>query len=801
VAVSPILALGRTGGNLPFEMTSFVGRRRELSEITRVLSSSRLVTLTGIGGAGKSRLAVHVARDVRRAFPDGVWFVELDRVTDPGLLPHTILGVLGIRDYSPNPADLALAELLSDKSMLLVLDNCEHIAEACAQLVRTVMAAASEVRLLATSREPLNVAGEITWQVPPLSMPEPHTTGADYSRYEAFVLFEQRARAVLPNFAPHPDDWPTIAEICRVLDGNALALELAAARVPVLSVAQILSRLDARFRLLTGGRRTAPPRHQTLYAAVDGSFELCSKPERRLWMGASVFQGGFDLESAEAVCSGEDLPREQVLDALAGLVAKSVVTREDDDGRSRFRLLETIRQYGRGQLREAGEDRAQQQCHRDYFLALAERAEQEWFGPRQVDWLTRLRREWPNFWAALEFSSTADSEGDSGLRLGGALWPYWIAAGYVSEGTMWLDRILATHIVRRPARAKALWVNALSLALQGDPMRARALMAECHEILRGSRDERALAAARRVAGTVEMLAGNHVEAVPWLEEAVRHLAATDQLDSVAVLAYADLGVVKGLSGDVERAIELCEQGRALCESHGETWALSWIMSVLCFLLLVQDDQQDITRDLSKMLRIKEAFGDVLGVLHAAEMLAWVAGAHGDARRAAHLMGATEALWKPLGAYLLGFQPYLERHAVCVARARTALGDTAFESAAHAGADLDFERLVSYALGGAADAPAVSPAPPKRPHGDLTPRQWEVAQLIARGMSNKEIGHHLVISQRTAEGHVESILVKLGFTSRAQVAAWVIEQAQAATDPTDAPADNGETVDRRRHPRE
>jgi predicted ATPase/DNA-binding CsgD family transcriptional regulator len=775
----------RATGNLPFDVTSFVGRRQEIAEIKRVLSVARLVTLTGVGGVGKSRLALQVARDLLRAFPDGVWLVELDRLNEAALLPHTVLTTLRIRDDTPRPPEEALVEHLADRQLLVVLDNCEHLLEPCAQLVSTLLATAPRVRILSTSREPLGIEGELIRPVPPLSMPDPeaaeHGTrpGHGYSRYEALALFEQRAAAVLPDFALTPDNWTRAAQLCQRLDGIPLAIELAAVRLRVLTVEEILSRLDNRFRLLTAGSRTAPSRHQTLYAVVEGSFELCSKPERHLWTRASVFSGGFDLEGAEEVCAGGELAPEEVLESVTGLVTKSVLVREEHAGRARFRLLETIRQFGHERLLQSGEELVLRQRHRDHYLALAEAAEDDWFGPRQLDWLARLSREWPNLWTALDFCLTEPGESGSGVRMAGALWPYWLAGGYVREGRHWLDRALAVHTDQGRGRAKALWADGLITALQGDTDRARAQLAECHDILDQAGDDTMLAAAARVSGLIEMLSGQNAPAVASFERSLRHLTAGERLDSLSVLSYADLGVVHALSGDVRHAIALCEQGRALCESRGEKWALSWILSVLNFVRLVENDQRDITADVWEMLRIKNAFNDILGVLHAAEMLAWVAAAQGDARRAARLVGASETLWKPLGAYLLGFQPYLDRHDVCVSRARAAIGDDEFERNFRTGAQLDLKHLVAYALGEKKpeeedQAPAARPS-----RSELSRREWEVAELVAQGLSDKQIAEHLVISRRTAQTHVANILAKLGFSSRLQIARWVIEQKSAS----------------------
>lgn len=773
----------RPAGNLPFDVTSFVGRRGETRDARLTLSRARLVTLSGLGGAGKSRLALHVAREEERQFRDGVWLLELDRLHDAALLPHTIMSTLGIRGESAHSAADVLAEELSDKQMLLVMDNCEHLVDACAVLVSRLLSAAPDLRILATSRQPLAVHGEVVLPVPPLSLPDPgtlsRTSGSTrgVADYEALMLLEERASAVVPGFTLHPEDWESAAELCRRLDGNPLAIELAAARLRVLRIEEILERLDSRFRLLTATSRVAPSRRQSMYAVIDGSFELCSESERLLWTRASVFAGGFDVEGAQAVCGGGDLRHEGVLDSVIALVDRSILVREDQAGISRFRMLETIRQYGQERLADSGEETVVRRRHRDHYLTLVERAESEWSGPRQPEWLARLRSEWPNLWGALDFCLSETGESHCGVRMAGLLWPLWLAAGYLGEGRHWLDRALTQPSGTAPDQARAICVNVFVTALQGSAAQARSLMSQCHEILAGSPDHMMLALSARAAGTIEMLVGDFGAAVPWFERGVRHLEEADAFHSLPVVCYADLGVVHGLSDAVGRGIASCEEGRKLCEARGEQWALSWILFVLSFLRLVRDDADDVSSDLREMLRIKESFGDVLGVLQAAELLAWVAAAHHDPRFAARILGANETLWRPVGAYLLAFGPYLVRHERCVARARAALGDDAFDTEFRTGGEMDLTELASFALG---ETPAQHRTSPvvRRSKSPLTRRQQEVAALVADGLSNREIAERLVVSQRTAETHVQNVLSKLGFRSRAQVARWVVDQQGA-----------------------
>ncbi len=389
---------GSGRGALPAEVTSFVGRRRELSETRRLLAASRMLTLTGVGGVGKTRLALRMAAEVRRTFPDGVWFVELAALNDPQLLPHTVANTLELRQVSADPAG-DLAVYLEEKRLLVVLDNCEHLTGACAVLASKLLAAAPGLRILATSRHVLGVEGEQILSVPPLSTPDPgqEVLAGDATHYESVSLFLDRATAVAPDFAITEANRAAVVELCRRLDGIPLAIELAAVWLRILSPAQILDRLEDRFRLLASGRPAMPPRQQALDATVGWSYDLCSPAERLMWARLSVFSGGFDLEAAEEVCDGDGIPRDDVLNLVASLVNKSIVVRYQatEQTTAWYQMLETVRQYGAARLDE-DDLRELQVRHRDHYRRLAKQFGLESFGPRQADWFIRLRREHGN---------------------------------------------------------------------------------------------------------------------------------------------------------------------------------------------------------------------------------------------------------------------------------------------------------------------------------------------------------------------------------------------------------------------
>src|SRR5882757_9835811 len=456
-----------------------------------MLSASRLLTLTGVGGVGKTRLALRVAAGVRRAFVDGVWLVELAALQDHTLLEQTVADTVGLRDRSARPPLEVLVDYLRDRQLLLVLDNCEHLADQCASLAAALLPAAPGLRILATSRHALSTPGEHILAVPPLPVPNPQRPPRPGKMVgnDAVRLFVERATLVRPDFTLTAGNQGTITQICGQLDGLPLAVELAAARLRVLTPEQILHWLDDRFRLLSGSSSCVLPRHQTLRSVVDWSYELCSPPEQQLWARASVFAGGFDLDAAEAVCAGDGIDSDQVLDLLAGLVDKSVLTRQDQDHApwARYRLLDTLRHYGRGVLRAAGTEAVLRQRHRDYYLALAERGEAEWFGPTQLEIATRTRSAHANLRLALEYCLTTPGESQTGLRIAAALYFYWLGCGFVAEGRHWLDRALAVGAQPSRERATALWILVHLSAVQGDVSGARDMAEECWEWARSRR--------------------------------------------------------------------------------------------------------------------------------------------------------------------------------------------------------------------------------------------------------------------------------------------------------------------------
>ncbi|MEO3791648.1 LuxR C-terminal-related transcriptional regulator [Nonomuraea sp. B10E15] len=756
------MATKRPDGNLPLELTSFVGRRHELAQARRLMTQARMLTLTGAGGVGKTRLALRVAADVRRAFRDGVWLVDIAPLSDGESLAPAVLDALGFRDESPQRPDSGLVELLESRQLLLLLDNCEHMPMAAAVLAGKLLGAAPGLRILATSREALGVEGECVFTVPPLALPgHGRSTASD----EALTLFAERAAAVQPDFALGDDNEPA-AELCRRLDGVPLAIELAAARVRVLSVAQILDRLDDRFRLLVNRRHTTVPRHRTLRAAIDWSYDLCDPAERALWARLSVFPGEFGLEAAEQVCSGGEIATEEVFDLLVGLLDKSILTRSERAGRARYRFLDNIRAYGHAILVDSGEEPELRRRHRDYSLGLARRARDEWFGPDQARWVTRLQHEKDDLRTALEFSLGEPGEAHAALEMVTSLWNYWLfAAGSFGEGRRLLTRALEAAPEATPVRADALWVAAWFALRQGDVDAALPLLSECHDLALRLDHPGALTCATHFSGLAAHLKGEHREALALLLEArERYLADGDQAGGWMTLFH--LAIVHSALGDRDQAASSAGECLAMCEGLSAYLSRSnalWVAGLSHWFQGAHDRAAALVK---KGLDVMRRHDDRWGVAESLEVLAWIEAAHGREERAATLFGAAGMVWRSIGTVTPGLRPFTDFHNICQTRVRGALGASAYMSAFQRGAGLSLDQAVDYAL----DVDRGSSAERPRP-SVLTPREQEVAELVAQGLSNKEIAARLVIAQRTAEGHVEHILTKLSLSSRVQIATW------------------------------
>lgn len=596
--------------NLPAAISTFIGRQREVAQITRLLAEAPLVTLTGAGGSGKTRLALEVATNVLPGFPGGVWLVELASLSDPVLVLQSVASTLGVREAPGRPLLDTLRDYLQPKKLLLVLDNCEHLITACAQLAETLLRTTPNVRILATSREVLGIAGERTYRVPSLSCPDlknlpPHD---QLMSYEAIQLFVERAAASQPGIALTATSAIAVARVVHQLDGIPLAIELAAARTKTLSVDQIAERLGDRFRLLTGGSRTAMPRHQTLRATIDWSYELLPEPERALFRRLAIFAGDFTLQAVEAICAGEAIDRHRVLDLLTHLVDKSLVLVIATDGEARYRLLESIRQYGRERLYELAEDAAVRRRYLDWYVDVAETAEPELRGPRQLVWLERLEAEHDNLRAALD-ASLGEPSAESGLRLAAALHHFWAMRGYLSEGRDWLEGLLAPRNGESElTRARALYGAAILAAHQGDYKQATALCEEARVLYQAHQDMPGIAAVLTVQGNVARNQGDFTAARSLLEESVAIWRRVDDARGLAD-ALTQFGILARSQGDYARARGLFEDSLALWRRVGDKWGLAASLTNLGLTVGNQGDYTQASALHEESLALRRELGD------------------------------------------------------------------------------------------------------------------------------------------------------------------------------------------------
>ena len=571
----PLRSLNNPGllNNLPQQISSFIGRKEEVAQVETLLGRTRLLTLTGMGGTGKTRLALQVAANLLTGEGDGVWLVELAPLADPALVPQAVAQALGVREAAGMPVSRTLVEALKGKRLLLVLDNCEHVLDACASLATDLLRACPLVHILASSREALGVAGEQTFRVPSLSLPDPKAppTAEGVSACEAGRLFTERARQAQPAFAVTDENAPAVAAVCRRLDGIPLALELAAARVRSLSVEEINTRLVSRFRLLTGGSRTALPRQQTLRALIDWSYDLLHEPERAVLARLSVFAGDWDMEAAEAVCVGDGLEAWEVLDLVTALADKSLLVVEPHEERMRYRLLETVRQYAGDRLLEGGGGAAARARHRDYFLRLAEEADPQTRGAEQGAWLDRLEAEHDNLRAALDWCREEDAGAAPGLRLARAMYRFWRVRGHLAEGR---ERLAAAagHPGARDhplERASALRVASGLEQVQGNLAAARALAEEALVLFESTEDARGGAGVLLTLGNVALMQDDLAGAREYYERGLPLYRRLGEQDGVA-RALGNLGVVMQAQGDLAGAATVCEESLAFFRERGDT---------------------------------------------------------------------------------------------------------------------------------------------------------------------------------------------------------------------------------------
>lgn len=734
-------------GNLPAAFTSFVGRRPEMAKIGSLLGTTRLLTLTGPGGVGKTRLALELAARSAKTFPDGAWLVELAPVQDPAAVAGVTASALGVPDLGARPAVERLAGYLAQRRALIVLDNCEHLTDACAELAKALLSAGAEVYIIATSRHALGLTGETVFTVPPLDSEE------------AVSLLQDRAAAVRPEFQVSEANQAQIARLCAELDGLPLAIELAASRLRTLTVEQMADRLEDRFALLTSRSPAAWPHQRTLRGLIDWSYELCEPAERLLWNRLSVFPGGFDLDAAERVCAGDGVVTEDVLDLLDRLIVQSVVLTTETEGMPRYRMLETVRLYGRERLTESGEEEMLRRRHRDFFRTLAQRIGDQWYGPDQAKDLARLRAEHANLLAALDY----DADPQARLALAGALSFHWCVGGFLSEGRRQLDRALEAAPEPTPTRGRALLVATWVAQTQGDPAAAERWLGEAEALSERLGDRVLRAQACGFRGVSAHYRGQPEESISRYEDARAALTALgDEREATSWLLA--LACVQAYAGD-PRAGETGSQVIAVFEESGDRWGRAQVLLALGHNAWDRGDREATKALARSALMFMRGFNDSAMVARMLELLAWATASGGSHGWAARLMGAAGALWRNADTAISAFGPQMaEYHTLCEKSAAGALGPMAYAQALEEGGRHDSPgQAIQYALGPAREPVAAA--------GPLTPREREVAALVARGMSNRQMASTLKLSQRTVDWHVKNILDKLRFGSRAQIASW------------------------------
>ncbi len=791
----------RERSNLPAPLTSFVGRRGEVTKLVARLAETRLLTLTGIGGIGKSRLALEVARVVLDQSPGEVWSVELAGIADPGHIAGAVAAVLGVRDNGERPLAETLADSVGDRQMLLVLDNCEHLAEATAELVLGLLQRCPNLRVLATSRVPLRLSGETDWPVAPLAVPDIDRLPARsaLTRYAAVRLLVDRGRAARPDFALTEQNAVDVVRICTRLDGLPLAIELAAARLKVLAPAEILAGLDDRFTLLVGNDRASLPRHRTLRATLDWSYGLLGEPERALLRHLAPFVGGWSVHTLEHVGSqqgtiGGDPPEAissppigadpSPLQILTRLVEHSLVVVETRNTLTRFRFLETVQRYAEGHLEQSGEAAAARGRHLLALLDLAGRARAGIVTSEQQAWCDRLDAEIDNIRAAVAWACEApltpvagppgvDTALEAALRLAGAVYLLYLGEirGQTVEARVSLERLLALDRLTAVAgqqpglgRVAALNAHGYAAFMLLDAPAAQASLVEAAALARAAGERFEELFALSCLGSVSLMLGDLDRAAALCDAAIGLARRAGVPFGLGGTLYWR-GEVALAAGDRQQARALFEESLGVARQYDLPREGSATLGGLAKLAMHERAYDEAAAMLGECVATFHALGDPRGVAWALDQLAWALAAVGQARQAALLLGAAANLFRRLGTPRPPFPQWLADRERAQATARAALGDAAFEAAYAEGQALSVDRAVALAL--SHGAARLAPAPV------LSRRASEIAQLVARGLSNRQIADELVLQERTVANHLQRIYTRLGVHGRVQLAAWVL----------------------------
>lgn len=772
-------------GNLRLQLTSFVGRRREIANVREAMAESRLVTLIGPGGVGKTRLALHIGSMVRQSFEDGVWLVDLAPLNDPGLVPEALISALEIRTTSVQSAVDQLGAHLSERHLLVLLDNCEHVLPGCRLLVEYLLENSPRLCVLATSREHLGVKGERVVPVLPFELPQADEVLDETAvrRLDSLAFLYDRAKASSPDFRITNENISAAAELCVQLDGIPLALELAASRLRSLSVPQLLERVKSRFAILTSGSPTAPPRQQTLRALIDWSHDRCTMEEKVLWRRMSVFAGSADLDAIEYICSDSNLSQGSILGVVDSLVSKSILIALVTPNNVRYKVLETIRQYALERAQDVGEEATLRRRHGQYYLELSQSSAEQFWSPKQNEWISRLRSEHENIRAALAYFTTpTESIELSALKLVTALRFHWMVGGYLSEGRRWLDLVLKASTDHGIERGRALCVAAWASLVQGDLAGTHERLKECALLLEELKTAGNISESdfddietqiQTWSSTLLLFEGNPSAAASMFEEALARNRAADRTEGTMLVLY-QLSITYALLPDFSKAEDVSAGSIKLSDKVGETYARSVTLWSKGYSAWAQGKPERALEYAYESLGRALFFDDKVVTALNLEVISSALAERTKYEEAAVVRGIALRLWEALESSISSFGPDLAgAHERSAKRTADALGPRSYREALARGYRMRPDEVRALVLGTkATEQDGVSGGT----SGALSKRQHEVAALIAAGRSNREIADTLVLSTRTVEGHVESILAKLGMTSRTQIASWMNQRS-------------------------